>query len=131
FVRRGTRAFGPGSSAQVTEFPSCQLMPVAFVVKNQKTERGQPPPLEKLHAENAELRRRLEEAEETITAIRSGAVDALVIEEPQGHRIYTLEGAERPYRLFVEEMQQGAATLHPDGTIAWCNAQLAKLLKVP
>jgi len=87
--------------------------------------------IEELKAENQELRLRLEEAEETIAAIRGGLVDALVVEEPQGHRIYTLEGAERPYRLFVEEMQQGAATLHPDGTIAWSNQQLATLLQVP
>ena len=46
-------------------------------------------------------------------------------------RIYTLEGADRPYRLFVEGMQQGAATLYADGTIAYCNQQLADLLKVP
>jgi signal transduction histidine kinase len=86
---------------------------------------------ETLQAENEELRLRLAEAEETIEAIRSGAVDALVVTEPTGHRIYTLEGAERPYRLFVEEMQQGAATLHLDGTIAWCNRQLANLLVMP
>src|SRR5689334_960604 len=85
----------------------------------------------KLQAENEELRRRLGEAEETLEAIRSGAVDALVVEEPTGHRIYTLEGAERPYRLFVEEMHQGAATLQKDGTIVWCNRQLAILLKMP
>jgi PAS domain S-box-containing protein len=89
----------------------------------------QPATVESLQAENDDLRRRLEEAEETISAIRSGAVDALVVEESAGHRIYTLEGADRPYRLFVEEMQQGAATLHADGTIAWCNRQLAELLK--
>lgn len=94
------------------------------------TEIERPPAtVEKLQAENDELRLRLQEAEETIAAIRSGAVDALVVEEPTGHRIYTLEGADRPYRLFVEEMQQGAATLHVDGTIAWCNRQLAEMLK--
>jgi PAS domain S-box-containing protein len=91
----------------------------------------QPGMVEKLRAENEELRLRLQEAEETIAAIRSGAVDAFVVEEPAGHRVYTLESADRPYRLFVEEMQQGAATLHADGTIAWCNRQLADLLKMP
>ena len=54
-----------------------------------------------------------------------------MIEEPTGHRIYTLQGADRPYRLLVEEMQQGAATLHADGTIAYCNRRLAELLKAP
>jgi PAS domain S-box-containing protein len=86
---------------------------------------------ENLQAENEELRRRLEEAEETIRAIRDGAVDGFVVEEPEGHRIYTLEGADRPYRLLIERMQQGAATLQADGTIAYCNQSLAELLGVP
>lgn len=86
--------------------------------------------IENLQAENAELRRRLEEAEETIRAIQEGAVDAFVVEEGAGHRVYTLEAADRPYRLFVEQMQQGAATLNAKGTIACCNRQLADLLGV-
>ncbi len=86
---------------------------------------------ESLKTENEELRRRLEEAEETIRAIRSGAVDAFVVEEASGHRVYTLETADRPYRLLVEEMQQGAATLQADGTIVYSNRRLAELLKTP
>ena len=70
-------------------------------------------------SEIAGLRLRLEEAEETIRAIHSGAVDAFVVEVPNGARIYTLETADRPYRLLVEEMQQGAITLSDDGTIAY------------
>jgi len=85
----------------------------------------------KLQAEIEDLRRRLEEAEETIHAIRSGAVDALVFDEANGPRIYTLETADRPYRLLVEQMQQGAATLQADGTIVYCNVRLAQLLEVP
>ncbi len=92
---------------------------------------GQPTAVERLQAENAELLRRLEEAEETIHAIQSGTVDAFVVEEAGGHRIYTLEAADRPYRIFVEQMQQGAATVHADGTIVYCNQQLADLLKMP
>jgi PAS domain S-box-containing protein len=84
-----------------------------------------------LRTENEELRRRLDEADETIRAIQSGAVDAFVVEGPAGHRIYTLEAVDRPYRLFVEQMQQGAATLHGDGTIMYCNQRLADLLKIP
>ena len=68
-----------------------------------------------LRAANADLRSRLLEAEETIRAIQQGAVDAFVLEELGRHRVYTLEGADRPYRMFVEEMQQGVATLHRDG----------------
>lgn len=87
--------------------------------------------VEQLQAENEELRRRLEEAEETVRAIRDGAVDAFVVAEPAGHRVYTLASADRPYRLLVEQMQQGAATLQSDGTIVYSNLRLAELLNVP
>lgn len=86
---------------------------------------------DQLRAENAELRRRLEEAEDTLRAIRDGAVDALVVDKSNGRRIYTLEGADRPYRLFVDQMQQGAATLNADGVVVYCNVRLAELLCVP
>ena len=82
-------------------------------------------------AEIAELRLRLEEAEVTIRAIRSGSVDAFVVEVPNGARVYTLETADRPYRLLVEEMQQGAITLSDDGTIAYCNRRFATLVGRP
>ena len=74
--------------------------------------------------ENAELRARLEEAEETLRAIRAGEVDALVM----GEEVYTLKGAETPYRLLIESMNEGAATLAPDGTILYCNGRLADML---
>ena len=84
-----------------------------------------------LHEENADLRRRLEEAEEVIRAIRTGAVDAFVVEAVHGNRVYTLESADRPYRLLVEQMQQGAVTLSADGGIAYCNRRFADLLRRP
>jgi PAS domain S-box-containing protein len=87
-------------------------------------------PADELEAENADLRRRLEEAEETLEAIRSGAVDAFVVHGEDGNRIYTLEGAERPYRVLIERMHQGAAALSSDGTIVYCNRQLATLFRV-
>lgn len=58
--------------------------------------------IQKLNTEHNDLRRRLEEAEETIRAIRSGAVDAIVVEGTAGLQVYTLEAADRPYRVFVE-----------------------------
>lgn len=45
-----------------------------------------------LLAENAELRARLEEAEEALRAIRRGDVDALVVEGASGPQIFTLQG---------------------------------------
>jgi PAS domain S-box-containing protein len=72
----------------------------------------------------------LEEAEQTLHAIRQGAVDAFVVEESEGHRVYTLEGADLPYSALVERMQQGAAMLNSHGDIVYCNLGLAQLFGV-
>jgi len=64
-----------------------------------------------------ELNARLEEAEDILNAIRGGEVDALVVSGPHGDQIYTLKGAEHPYRVMVEAMNEGAVTLTGDGTI--------------
>ncbi len=78
------------------------------------------------------LRFRLEEAEATLSAIHSGGVDAFVVSSPKGgEQIFTLQGAEHPYRLLVETMNEGAAILNPEGSIVYCNRQLADMLQVP
>ena len=82
-------------------------------------------------AEIEDLRRRLEEAEETLRAIHEGEVDALVLSKPQGDVVFTLKGAESPYRVFVEAMNEGAITLDPEGTILYCNTRFAEMLKLP
>jgi len=71
---------------------------------------------------------RLHEAEETVSAIRSGAVDAFVVQEPEGERVYALATADLPYSVLVETMQQGAAMLDRNGEIIYCNASLAALV---
>ena len=71
---------------------------------------------------------RLHEAEETVNAIRSGAVDAFVVQEPEGERVYALETADLPYSVLVDTMQQGAAMLDRNGGILYCNASLAALV---
>ncbi len=87
---------------------------------------------QELLAENAELRLRLEEAEETLRAIRQGEVDALVVSGPDGEQVYTLKGADHPYRILVETINEGTVTLlASDGTIVYANRMLADLLKVP
>jgi diguanylate cyclase (GGDEF)-like protein/PAS domain S-box-containing protein len=74
-------------------------------------------------------RARLEEVEDTLRAIRSGEVDALVVSGPEGERIYSLKGAEQPYRAMVETMSEGAVTFAPDGTILYCNQRFGELVK--
>ncbi|HEX4144680.1 MAG TPA: ATP-binding protein [Pirellulales bacterium] len=63
-----------------------------------------------------------------MTAIRNGEVDALVI---GGKEIYTLEGADHPYRVLVEAMQQGAVTLSPGGAVIYCNTGFAEMMMRP
>ncbi len=78
-----------------------------------------------------ELRLRLQEAEDTINAIREGHVDGLVVSDPQGERVYALRTADQPYRLMVEQMREGAVTLAADGTILYCNQHFADLVAHP
>jgi PAS domain S-box-containing protein len=78
-----------------------------------------------------ELRRRLLEAEETLNAIRGGEVDALVVAGPEGERVFTLRGAEHPYRVMVESMNEGAISLSLDGTILYCNGAFARMVDQP
>ncbi|HET7007836.1 MAG TPA: ATP-binding protein, partial [Candidatus Binatia bacterium] len=82
---------------------------------------------EQLLQENQELRARLEEAEELVNAIRAGSIDALMVDGPQGSQVYTLEGADQPYRMFVENMNEGAVTLASDGTVLYSNRQFVQL----
>ncbi|MFP5274032.1 PAS domain S-box protein [Coleofasciculus sp.] len=84
---------------------------------------------EELEQEIQDLRDRLSVAEETLQAIRQGEVDALVVSGPEGDQIFTLQSADEPYRLFVEQMKEGAATLTSTGMLLYCNHRLAKLLK--
>ncbi|MGH7438468.1 MAG: PAS domain-containing protein, partial [Polyangiaceae bacterium] len=86
---------------------------------------------ERLRAEVGELRRRLEEAEQALEAIRKGEVESIVVHGPQGPRIFSLEGADHAYRVLVEAMSEGAATMGDDGTILYCNSRLAELLGAP
>lgn len=87
--------------------------------------------VESLRRANDVLRDRLAEAEDTLTAIRSGAVDALVVAGPHGDEVFTLESADWGFRLFVERMTDGAATLDEEGTITWANRRLASILRLP
>ena len=82
-------------------------------------------------AELTELRARLDEAEQTLEAIRSGRVDALVVQTEGGERVFTLEGADHRYRRLVETMNEGAAMLDPSGTVLYCNGRFAAMLDAP
>lgn len=75
-----------------------------------------------------ELQRRLDEAEETLRAIRDGEVDALVVDSPDGEMIYTLTTADYPYRLMIDEMNEGAVSVSPDSFILYSNRNFTGIL---
>jgi two-component system CheB/CheR fusion protein len=77
------------------------------------------------------LRQKLDEANATIDAIRSGQVDAIVVKEKEGPRIYTLKSADQTYRVFIEKMIEGAVTLNENGVILYSNSRFAAMMKLP
>ena len=79
----------------------------------------------------AELRRRLAEAEEALRAIRCGEVDALVGEGADGPQVFTLTGANHPYRVLIESMNEGALTLTTDKVILYANECFARMVRQP
>jgi diguanylate cyclase (GGDEF)-like protein/PAS domain S-box-containing protein len=75
---------------------------------------------------------RLAETEDTLRAIGAGEVDAFVVSDGgSGQHVFSLSTADRPYRMFVENMQEGAATLSANGLILYANRRLAELLAYP
>jgi PAS domain S-box-containing protein len=86
---------------------------------------------EALEKELATLRQQLEEANETIEAIRTGQIDAIVVQSEKGHHLYTLKTADHTYRVFIEKMTAGAVSLSPDGLILYCNSQFAQMVSLP
>lgn len=89
------------------------------------------PERDRLERENAELRLRLQEARDTLSAIRAGEVDALVVDGPEGDRVFSLRSADYSYRVLVEEMREGALTLADDGGILYANRFMEKMLNRP
>lgn len=77
------------------------------------------------------LREGLEEAEQTLLAIRTGEVDAIVVGGPQGDRVFTLTGADHDYRVLMDEMSEGVATLGKDGIVSYCNLRFAGIVGLP
>ena len=86
---------------------------------------------EQLISENEELHSRLAETEETLLAIQSGEVDAIVVSGTKGEQVYSISSAETPYRTFVEGMNEGAATLSKKGLIIYCNQRFAEFVHEP
>lgn len=80
--------------------------------------------IERLRVQVADLRDLLERA-------GRGGIDAVVLGPPGAEQVYSLSSAERPYRLIVEHMTEGAATVSQHGTILFVNRRMGELLGRP
>src|ERR1043165_630854 len=78
-----------------------------------------------------ELRLQLQEANETINAIRTGQIDALVVSTEAGPQLYSLKSADHTYRAFIEKMKEGAVTLNKEEIILYSNSQFASMVNLP
>ncbi len=85
------------------------------------------PRLDRYRQRIRELEARLEQSEGTLDAIRRG--DAVA--GGMASRVHTRENADNPYRVLIEQIQEGAVTLSEDGTVRYCNHRLAELLRTP
>lgn len=85
---------------------------------------GEPHPVARDFTPLAEL----DGLRDLVRALRAGEVDGLVVDSGDGDEVLTLSGADRPYRLFIEAMAQGAATISQDGIVLSANPRLAEIL---
>src|SRR5436853_5072994 len=91
-----------------------------------------------LQEEIESLRARLIEPEETIRAIRQGEVDAFVICEESGERIYTLQTAinalrrsEETFRVMAETVPDVLFTSTAQGEFQYINPRFCELTGLP
>lgn len=77
------------------------------------------------------LKEELREAREILEAIRTGSADALVVSRNGTDVVYTLLNADKPFRIFLEEMQEGAVTVDEIGLVVYANRRFADFIGTP
>ncbi len=85
----------------------------------------------KLKVQIKMLQDELAEANETLSAIQHGEVDALLTKDKNGAPIFVLKNADQFYRILIENMKEGAVTLTSDGTIFYCNNRFSEYMTIP
>jgi len=86
---------------------------------------------EKLKREKEALQQQLMEARTTIDALKTGNIDAVVITREKDLKIFIEKTAEKPYRILIERMHEGAVMLNEHGFILYCNSSFANMVKLP
>ncbi|MGA7919357.1 MAG: response regulator [Candidatus Acidiferrales bacterium] len=80
-------------------------------------------------ADTALRRLQTKESEEIVLAIRRGKIDAVVMTGNSGEQVLTLQASEHPYRLLVETINDGVATLDAAGVVLFANSRFAAILR--
>jgi PAS domain S-box-containing protein len=104
----------------------------AGVPQGNRTSPGPSPrklPASAVPNQQTDLRARLKAAEDTLHAIQSGEVDAFMVSGSRGAKVVSLTGGEPTYRMLVEAMSEGAATLSRDGVLLYCNRRFAEMMR--
>ena len=80
----------------------------------------------------AALQDQIATLQRTLNAIGGGSgIDAVVLGEDEQEQVYTLtSSADRPYRVIVENMGEGAMTVSEHGVVLYANPQVASFLGV-
>lgn len=75
-----------------------------------------------------ELLARLKAAEQSLRALPSRGLDGLVVFGRGGAQVVTLKGGESAYRMLVDAMSEGAATISSEGVVLYSNRRFAELI---
>ncbi len=87
--------------------------------------------IDALSTKNAALMQQLNEAAVSAEPFKSGNIDALILSHEQGLSIYSKKTSDKPYRILIEKMHEGAVTLNESGIIIYCNSYFAYLVNLP
>jgi len=92
-------------------------------------------PDEQLRAEHAALRARMEAAEDTLRAIRSGEVDALIVETADGPQVFTLQGLDaessRVRGEILAQVSDSVIAVDADQRVTYLNAAAERQYRFP
>jgi signal transduction histidine kinase len=100
-------------------------------LKSQQTSSKLQRELQKTKEKLAKVQRSLHEAQAAFEAIQKGEIDALIIGGTQDPQVYTLKGADHTYRLFLENMNEGALTVNEEGVILFANNHFSRMVNLP
>ena len=73
----------------------------------------------------------LQEKNDTLEAIRAGEIDAVMVSPNDDYHLHILQSVDQPFRVLIEQIQEGAVSLREDGTMLYGNRRLAELFGIP